>query len=67
DPERAASLAEEAVAVHRETGHLLGEARTLRVLGAAHRVTHGTPGPHWAAALALFTRTGIPEDDPSVR
>lgn len=37
DPARAASVAEEALAVHRETGYRLGEARTLRVLAEARR------------------------------
>ena len=63
DPKQATVVAEEALAVHRETGYLLGEARTLRLLGTAHRVTDGTADPYWPRALALFTRIGTTEAD----
>ncbi len=43
----------EALTVHRETGYLLGAARTLRLLGEAH----------WPEALELFTRIGTTEGD----
>ncbi|WP_291413425.1 hypothetical protein [Actinophytocola sp.] len=60
---RGERLAREALAVHRETGCLLGAARTLRVLGEARRSTHGTALPYWSEALALFTEFGTPEAD----
>lgn len=63
DPATAATRAEEALAVHRETGYLLGAARTLRLLGQARLATHGTTEPFWPEALALFTRIGTPEGD----
>jgi tetratricopeptide (TPR) repeat protein len=63
DQEQAIVVAEEALAVHRETGYLLGEARTLRLLGTARRVTDGTADPYWPQALSLFTRIGTTEAD----
>jgi DNA-binding SARP family transcriptional activator/tetratricopeptide (TPR) repeat protein/DNA polymerase III delta prime subunit len=63
DPAVAAAHAEDALAVHRETGYLLGAARTLRLLGAARLATHGTADPYWPEALALFTKIGTAEAD----
>ncbi len=49
--------------MHRETGYLLGAARTLRLLGESRLATHGTAEPYWPEALALFTRVGTTEAD----
>jgi mannose/cellobiose epimerase-like protein (N-acyl-D-glucosamine 2-epimerase family) len=65
-PGQAAEHAREALAVHRKTGHRLGEARTLRILGQANRRTEGTDAalPHWHAALAILADAGAtPEAD----
>ncbi|MCO1656102.1 BTAD domain-containing putative transcriptional regulator [Pseudonocardia humida] len=65
----AADQARRAVDAHRGTGHRLGQARALRVLGC---VLASPPGgghdreaaaPHWREALALFTAVGSPEAD----
>jgi len=65
-PDQAVEHAREALAVHRKTGHRLGEARTLRILGQANRRTEGTDAalPHWHAALAILADAGAtPEAD----
>jgi DNA-binding SARP family transcriptional activator len=64
-PERAADYAEQALAIHRETGHRLGQARTLRILGYAlyHTGGIGAARSPWREALALFTSVGTPEAD----
>jgi hypothetical protein len=65
-PDQAVEHAREALAIHRETGHRLGEARTLRILGHAIRRTEGTDTalPHWHAALAILADAGAtPEAD----
>ena len=64
----ARDLAEEALAVHRETGHRLGLARTFVILGRAV-LREGGPdaaaraADAWRSALDLFTRLGTPEAD----
>jgi tetratricopeptide (TPR) repeat protein len=61
---RAIQLASQALAIQRDTGHRLGQAHTLLVLGHALR-TEGADAalPHWQQALALFTEIGTPEAD----
>ena len=54
----------QALTIQRDTGHRLGQAHTLLVLGHALR-TEGADAalPHWQQALALFTEIGTPEAD----
>jgi tetratricopeptide (TPR) repeat protein len=64
-PRRGAELADQALEIHRRTGHRLGEARTLRTLGDAHhqngRLTSAMS--FWQHGLALLTTIGSPEAD----
>src|SRR5262245_7946594 len=64
-PRRGAELADQALAIHRRTGHRLGEARTLRTLGRAHHQSgHLTSAVAiWQHGLALLTTIGSPEAD----
>jgi tetratricopeptide (TPR) repeat protein len=52
----AVSVGLESLAVQRETGQRLGEARTLAGLAAAHRALGDEPAAleHWTAALEIF-------------
>jgi tetratricopeptide (TPR) repeat protein len=61
--DQAVESAREALAIHREIGHRLGEARTLRTLGHASRRSADTAAAtaYWQQALALFTDIGNPE------
>jgi hypothetical protein len=56
---------QQALALHRQTGHRLGQARTLLVVGHALRRTGDTDAAlsRWREALALFTDIGSPEAD----
>ncbi|MEU9149889.1 hypothetical protein AB0D59_04950 [Streptomyces sp. NPDC048417] len=57
----AITLGEEALAVHRQTGHRLGEARTLVALGRAlHKTKDAAAGPARHQALAVFSDVGVP-------
>lgn len=62
-PRTAAREATEAHAVQRDTGHRLGQARALRVLGDAVCRTTGPAAArrHWQVALALYADMGMPE------
>jgi len=61
---RAIQLASQALAIQRDTGHRLGQAHTLLVLGHALRTESADAAlPHWQQALALFTKIGTPEAD----
>src|SRR5205814_8138086 len=53
-PDRAVAHARQALDLHRDTGHRLGQARALVVLG------RGTPDghDHWTEALEIFTACG---------
>jgi hypothetical protein len=62
---QAVTIAQQALANHRETGHRLGEARTLAVLG---RIADAKGEPedsrrHRRAALAIFDDVGSPPPD----
>jgi DNA-binding SARP family transcriptional activator len=63
--EQATEHARLAVAVQRETGHRLGEARARLVLGRLlHRAGRtGDAVDHWRDALVLFAAIGTPEAD----
>ncbi|WP_374222692.1 hypothetical protein [Streptomyces spinoverrucosus] len=57
----AVALGEEALAVHRQTGHRLGEAHTLMTLGRAlHKTKDAAAGPARDQALAVFSDVGVP-------
>jgi hypothetical protein len=60
DHERALDLVHQALRVHRETGHRLGEARSLRLFADLVARLHGTDAAagHGAEADALFAATG---------
>jgi DNA-binding SARP family transcriptional activator/tetratricopeptide (TPR) repeat protein len=60
EPAAAIDYAGQALAVHAETGNLLGSARTHLVLGHALRATGATDRAerHWTQSLALYTRSG---------
>ncbi len=61
-PHRAIEAAGQAVAIQRDTGHRLGQAHALLVLGhALHPEGADVALPHWQQALALFTEIGTPE------
>ncbi|WP_405698015.1 BTAD domain-containing putative transcriptional regulator [Streptomyces sp. NBC_01185] len=56
-------LAQDALAIHRETGHRLGEARTLQALARAHRVTdRATASLMDRQAAEVLTAIGVPEE-----
>lgn len=56
--------AERAEAIYRDTGHRLGRARALRLLGVAVRDRcPEQAGMLWRTALTLFTEIGSPEAD----
>jgi len=61
DVGRAAEEAERALAIHRETGHRLGEVRTLWILGdvAQYRNDAATAGESWHAASEMLAALGI--------
>jgi hypothetical protein len=57
-------LGQEALAVHRETGHRLGEAGTLMALARAHRKTDGTAAELMRRqARAIFSDIGVPDQN----
>jgi hypothetical protein len=62
-PHQAIEPAGQALAIQCDTGHRLGQAHTLLVLGHALRIEGGVVAalPHWQQALALFTEIGTPE------
>lgn len=62
-PDQATAHAEQAFAIHHETGDRLGQARTSLVLGHARRQAgdHDKARRHWRHAHALFTEIGAPE------
>ncbi|MDF3139979.1 MULTISPECIES: BTAD domain-containing putative transcriptional regulator [unclassified Streptomyces] len=60
----AVALGREALAVHRETGHRLGEARTLMALARAHRKTDPAAAePMKRQARDIFSDVGVPETE----
>jgi tetratricopeptide (TPR) repeat protein len=62
--DQAVESARQALAIQRDTGHRLGQAHTLLVLGhALHPEGADAALPHWQQALALFTEIGTPEAD----
>jgi len=67
--DHAAERAGQALAIHRETGHRLGEARTLRLLGEALLPTKDADAalPHWRAALAIFDDAGASPEAGALR
>ena len=61
---RQTSATGQALAIQRDTGHRLGQARTLLVLGyALHPGGANAALSHWQQARALFTEIGTPEAD----
>jgi hypothetical protein len=57
-------LGRKALAVHRETGHRPGEARTLMALARAHRKTDNAAAELMRRqARAIFTDIGVPETE----
>ncbi|MFF9497865.1 AfsR/SARP family transcriptional regulator [Streptomyces flaveolus] len=57
-------LAQEALTIHRETGHRPGEARTLLALArAGHRTESTTPGLLSRQARDIFADIGVPEQE----
>jgi hypothetical protein len=64
DPALTTSRASEALAIHRETGYVLGAARATHLLSAAHRTAGGVVDPNWPAALARLTATDAGQDGP---
>ncbi|MET8764184.1 BTAD domain-containing putative transcriptional regulator [Lentzea sp. NPDC004782] len=59
DHERAAAYGHHALALHRTTGHRLGEARTALLLG--HVLEPAAARAAWRRAAALFADVGVPE------
>ncbi|MGW4213842.1 AfsR/SARP family transcriptional regulator [Lentzea sp. NPDC004789] len=59
DRERAAACGHHALALHRATGHRLGEARTALLLG--HALEPAAAQAAWRRAAMLFTDIGVPE------
>jgi DNA-binding SARP family transcriptional activator/tetratricopeptide (TPR) repeat protein len=59
DHERAAAYGHHALALHRTTGHRLGEARTALLLG--HVLEPAAAQAAWRRAATLFTDIGVPE------
>ncbi|MCH5675086.1 tetratricopeptide repeat protein [Streptomyces gilvus] len=60
----AVKLGHEALAVHRETGHRLGEARTRRGLARAHQETDGATAELMGQqALDIFSDIGMPAQE----
>jgi tetratricopeptide (TPR) repeat protein len=58
----AADLAERAITIHHETGHRLGEARTLMALARIRRRTDSAAAELLSRrALAIFEDVGVPE------
>jgi len=52
------------VAIQRDTGHRLGQAHALLILGhALHPQGADAALPHWRQALALYTEIGTPQAD----
>jgi tetratricopeptide (TPR) repeat protein/transcriptional regulator with XRE-family HTH domain len=58
----ARAAAEHGYALHRQTGHRVGEARILIIQGAIAQAADGVQAamPHWRDALALCTEIGLP-------
>lgn len=57
----AVELGHKALAVHRQTGHRLGEARTLSALALAHRKTDGAAAELMRKqAWDIFSDVGVP-------
>jgi len=65
DAEQAIAHARQALEIQRQTGHRLGEARALVVLGhALYRTGDAAAArPYWQEALALLTDIGHPDAD----
>jgi tetratricopeptide (TPR) repeat protein len=61
--DRCVAAAREALAIHRETGHRLGEARTLVILGDALLRADGRDAAMsaWQRSYAIFETAGVPE------
>jgi DNA-binding SARP family transcriptional activator/tetratricopeptide (TPR) repeat protein len=58
-PDRAVAHARQALDLHRDTGHRLGQARALVVLGRCSAVEVDADGhDHWTEALEIFTACG---------
>jgi hypothetical protein len=60
---RGAGMTQQELASHRTTGHRLGQARTLVILGHALRHAQDADAAHpcWQQALSLLTNIGSPE------
>ncbi|KAA2263384.1 tetratricopeptide repeat protein [Solihabitans fulvus] len=67
DRERAAEEAERALRIHRGTGHRLGAARTLVILGHASAAEPQRAAEAWREARDLFAAAGSPEADDVAR
>lgn len=64
-PTRAVEEAHRSAAIQQDTGHRLGQARALYVLGSALQTLegHGAALIHWKSALRLFNDIGSPQAD----
>jgi hypothetical protein len=64
-PNQAGELAGQALAMHRDTGHRLGQADALLALGHALQRTEGVTAalPCWRQAYSLFAEIGSPDTD----
>ena len=63
--DRAATLGEEALASHRDTGHLMGAAQAHAVLGRVHRQAGllTAARAHWREAVRLYEEIGTTDAD----
>jgi hypothetical protein len=60
----AVELGQEALAIHRKTGHRLGQARTLMALAPVHRKTDGAAAELMGRqAWHIFSDIGVPETE----
>jgi tetratricopeptide (TPR) repeat protein len=69
DQQSASAWAEQALEVHRSTGHRVGEARALRVLGDSRFILEGADSAQstWRQALHLFEECGATADAEELR
>jgi len=63
--DRAATLGEEALASHRDTGHLMGAAQAHAVLGRVRRQAGllTAARAHWREAVRLYEEIGTTDAD----
>ncbi|MFJ9905821.1 tetratricopeptide repeat protein [Streptomyces sp. NPDC101152] len=65
--DEAVTLGQKALAIHRETGHRLGEARTLVALARALQKTDGAAAELMRQqALDIFSDVGVPAEGLSI-